>query len=324
MTSTYKGAIRQALHEALAADKRTLMFGPETQDSMPNRVNDGFAEEFGADRVRDTPISESAAVGIAVGAAANGYRVIVDIAYADITAVCFSSIVQTAAKFNFLTGGRLRVPVVIKAPIGRYLQNGPMGAQVTASWYSNVPDLNVIMPASPREAYWSLINALEQPIPSLFLEDRSLMDRTGEIGDKNPGLGATITRTGTDLTLIGAGRAAALAEDAADKLKAIGISAEVVSLCYVRPLDRLTIRSSVQKTGRVIIVQDEPPNGGYGPVVRCALDELPSGCLGTVPRILASADQPFPYLIEDSILVSVQDVVSAARDMLAAEQTGER
>jgi len=291
---------------------------------MPNRVNDGFAEEFGTDRVRDTPISESAAVGIAVGAAANGYRAIVDIAYADVTAVCFSSIVQTAAKFNFLTSGRLRVPVVIKAPIGRYLQNGPMGAQVTASWYSNVSDLNVIMPASPQEAYWSLINALEQPIPSLFLEDRSLMDRAGEIGESNPGLSARITRTGTDLTLIGAGRAAALAEDASDKLKAAGISAEVVSLCYVRPLDRRTIRSSVQKTGRVIIAQDEPPNGGYGPIVRCALDELPPGCLGAVPRILASADQPFPYLIEDSILVSVQDIVSAARDMLAAEPRGKR
>ncbi len=321
MLSTYKDAIRQALHEALAADERTLMFGPETRDSMPNRVNDGFSEEFGTDRVRDTPISESAAVGIAVGAAANGYRVIVDIAYADITAVCFSSIVQTAAKFHFLTSGRLRVPVVVKAPIGRYLQNGPMGAQVTASWYSNVPDLNVIMPASPQEAYWSLINALEQPIPSLFLEDRSLTDRTGEMGVKNPGLSATITRFGTDVTLIGAGRAAALAEDAADKLNAVGISADVVSLCYVRPIDRETICSSVQKTGRAIIVQDEPPNGGYGPVVRCLLDALPFGRLRSTPRILASADQPFPYLIEDSILVSVQDIVSAAAEMLADEQT---
>jgi pyruvate/2-oxoglutarate/acetoin dehydrogenase E1 component len=321
MMSTYKGAIRQALREALASDERTLMFGPETQDSMPNRVNDGFSEEFGTDRVRDTPISESAAVGLAVGAAANGYRVIVDIAYADITAVCFSSIVQTAAKFHFLTSGRLRIPVVIKAPIGRYLQNGPMGAQVTASWYSNVSDLNVIMPASPQEAYWSLINALDQPTPSLFLEDRSLADRPGEIGNKNPGLGATVSRTGTDLTLIGAGRAAALAEDAANKLKAVGISADVVSLCYVRPIDRETIRSSVQKTGRAIIIQDEPPNGGYGPVVRCALDELPPEGLRKVPRILASLDQPFPYLIEDSILVSVEDIVSAALDMLAAEQT---
>jgi len=324
MISTYKDAIREALHKALASDEKTLMFGPETQDSMPNRVNDGFSEEFGADRVRDTPISESAAVGIAVGAAVNGYRVIVDIAYADITAVCFSSIVQTAAKFNFLTSGRLRVPVVVKAPIGRYFQNGPMGAQVTASWYSNVPDLNVIMPASPQEAYWSLTNALEQHIPSLFLEDRSLTGRTGVLGAENPGLRATISRTGMDLTLIGAGRAAALAEDAADQLRKVGISVDVVSLCYVRPLDRETILSSVGKTGRAIVVQDEPPNGGYGPVVRCVLDELPSGHLRAAPRILSSADQPFPYLIEDSILVSVQDIVSAAREMLAAKQTKER
>ena len=316
MISTYKDAIRLALHEALAADERTLMFGPETQDSLPGRVNYGFSEEFGTDRVRDTPISESAAVGIAVGAAANGYRVVVDIAYADITAVCFSSIVQSAAKFNFLSGGRLRVPVIIKAPIGRYLLNGPQGAQVTASWYSNVSDLNVIMPASPQEAYWSLKNALVQPIPSLFLEDRSLSDRMGEMRTVNPGLRATISRTGTDLTLIGAGRAAALAEDAADQLRAAGISAEVVSLCYARPLDRETILSSVQKTGRAIIVQDEPPNGGYGPVVRCVMDELPLGHLRTAPRILASKDQPFPYLIEDSILVSVQEIVLAAREML--------
>jgi pyruvate dehydrogenase E1 component beta subunit len=306
---------------ALASDQKTLMFGPETQDSMPNRVNDGFSEEFGTERVRDTPISESAAVGIAVGAAVNGYRVIVDIAYADITAVCFSSIVQTAAKFNFLTGGRLRVPVVIRAPIGRNLQNGPMGAQITASWYSNVPDLNVIMPASPREAYWSLTNALEQPIPSLFLEDRALLGRNGQMGADNPGLRATLSRRGTDLTLIGAGRAAALAEDAADQLSATGISADVVSLCYVRPIDREAILSSVRKTGRALIVQDEPPNGGYGPVVRCMLDGLPSGHLRAVPRILAAADQPFPFLIEDSILISVKAIVTAAHDMLAAGKT---
>jgi pyruvate/2-oxoglutarate/acetoin dehydrogenase E1 component len=319
MISTYKDAIREALHKALASDERTLMFGPETQDSMPNRVNDGFSEEFGAERVRDTPISESAAVGIAVGAAVNGYRVIVDVAYADITAVCFSSIVQTAAKFNFLSSGRLRIPVVVRAPIGRNLQNGPMGAQITASWYSNVSDLNVIMPASAQEAYWSLTNALEQPIPSLFLEDRALLNRKGERNSENPGLRASISRTGTDLTLIGAGRTAALAEDAADQLAAAGISAEVVSLCYVRPIDHETVLSSVKKTGRAIIVQDEPANGGYGPVVRCSLDRLPSGHLRATPRILSAADQPFPFLIEDSILISVKEIVFAAQDMLAAK-----
>jgi len=126
-------------------------------------------------------------------------------------------------------------------------------------------------------------NALDQPIPSLFLEDRSLSGRTGELDTANPGLRATISRTGEELTLIGAGRAAALAEDAADQLRAAGISTDVVSLCYARPLDRETILSSVQKTGRAIIVQDEPPNGGYGPVVRCVLDELPLRHLRTAP-----------------------------------------
>jgi len=212
----------------------------------------------------------------------------------------------------------LRIPVVVRAPIGRNLQNGPMGAQITASWYSNVPDLNVIMPASPREAYWSLMNALEQPIPSLFLEDRALLERKGEVGANNPGFRATVSRTGGDLTLIGAGRAAALAEDAADQLAAAGLSAEVVSLCHVRPIDRETILSSARKTRRVLIVQDEPPNGGYGPVARCFLDELPARYLRATPRILAAADQPFPFLIEDSILVSVKEIVAAAHEMLAS------
>jgi pyruvate dehydrogenase E1 component beta subunit len=278
-----------------------------------------MAEQFGERRIRDTSISESAMVGMAVGAAMMGWKAVVMIAYADISSVAYKAIVQSAAKMHYLSRGRLNCPVVIRLPIARFRGHGPMGNEVAVSWFYNVPDLNIAMPASADEAYWSLRDAFQRPTPTLFFEDRSIHNRPGEIAEASSGGRALVTRRGDRLTIVAAGRAAALAEDAADELmtKGLGTHVEVVSLGWVKPLDSETVLQSARKTSRVLIVQDEPPWGGYAPYVRCLLDTLPPAALNATPRIISGADQFLPYWDERPFLPSQEGIVAAAMEMLA-------
>lgn len=277
-----------------------------------------LAEEFGESRIRDTSISESAMVGIAVGAAMKGWKAIVMIAYADIASVSHKAIVQSAAKIHYLTCGRLQCPVVIRLPIARFRGHGPMGNEVGASWFYNVPNLNIAMPGSADEAYWNFREALQRATPTLFFEDRSIHARLSEISGSNPGGKARLTRSGSRVTIIAAGRAAALAEDVADTLakQSYRDAVEVVSLGFIKPLDKETILSSVRKTGRALIVQDEPPWGGYAPYIRCLLDELPSGTLTSAPRIISGADEFLPYWDERPFLPSLESVMAAVQEII--------
>jgi pyruvate dehydrogenase E1 component beta subunit len=212
----------------------------------------------------------------------------------------------------------LNCPVIIRLPIARFRGHGPQGNEAGVSWFSNVPDLNIAMTGSANEAYWNFREALQRPTPTLFFEDRSIHGRTGEVAANNPGGNAQITRSGDRLTIIGAGRAAALAEDAADQLaeQEYSSAVEVVSLGFVKPLDKDTVLRSVTKTGRALIVQDEPAWSGYAPFVRCLLDELPAGKLRCRPRILAGANQFLPFWDEHPFLPSLESVVAAVRECL--------
>ncbi len=313
-TLTYRDAVGRALYDSMREEPRLVFIGQNIAAHSLKKL----AVEFGEDRVRDASISESAMVGIAVGAAMKGWKAAVMIAYADIASVCHIAIVQSAAKLHYLTNGRLNCPVIIRLPIARFRGHGPEGNEVGASWFYNVPDLNIAMPGSASEAYWTFREALALKTPTLFLEDRSIHGRTGEVADRAPGLRAAVTRSGARLTIIAAGRTAALAEDAADELaKSEGQQVvDVVSLGFIKPLDKKTILKSVSKTGRALIVQDEPPAGGYSPVVRCLLDELAEGKLKAAPRILTGADQHMPFWDERPFLPSVEGIMAAAKGLI--------
>jgi pyruvate dehydrogenase E1 component beta subunit len=247
-----------------------------------------------------------------------GMKVVVMIAYADIASVCHMAIVQSAAKLHYLSNGRLNCPVIIRLPIARFRGHGPEGNEVGVSWFYNVPDLNIAMPGSANQAYWSFREALQQPTPTLFFEDRSIHNRSGEIAADNSGGRALVTRSGARLTIVAAGRTAALAEDAADQLamQSQPHSIEVVSLGFIKPLDHETVLQSVGKTGRVLIVQDEPPYGGYAPYVRSLLDSLPSGRLKVVPRIIHGAEHFLPFYDERPFLPSLANVIAAAKELM--------
>ena len=313
-TISYRDAVGKALQDSMRDEPRLIVIG----QNLTGHALKSLAETYGEERVRDTSISESAMVGMAVGAAMKGLKVVVMIAYADIASVCHMAIVQSAAKLHYLTNERLRCPIIIRLPIARFRGHGPEGNEVAASWFYNVPDLNIAMPGSASEAYWNFRDALQRPTPTLFFEDRSLYTRSGEISANNPGAKACITRSGDRLTIIAAGRAATLAEDAADELSKRRNSngVEVVSLGFIKPLDRETLLKAASKTGRVLIVQDEPPWSGYAPYVRCLLDELPPGKLALAPRILAGADQFLPFWDERPFLPSLQSVIDNALDLM--------
>jgi len=316
---TYKDAIARALREAMEADAKTFVLGQDVGRFSIGGVTKGLIDAFGEDRVRDCPISESAMVGIGVGAAMNGHTAVIELAYADIAAVAFSSIVHGAAKIRFATNGQLRCPLIVRAPINRFSRHGPMGTEVTLSWFYNVPDLDIAMPASQDEAYWLLRNAFTRPVPTLFLEDRSLNATTGVIGPKpKDATRARVARRGADVTVIAAGRMAALALEAAQHLAAgpPAIDVNVVSLGTVKPLDAATILAEAQATGRVLIVQEEPRFGGYGPAIQSLLDELPATALKRQPVLLARADTFLPYNREEDALPSIDAIGEAVRRLL--------
>src|SRR5882724_1886963 len=313
-TLIYRDAVAKALQDSMREEPRLIIIG----QNIASHALKELADTYGMERVRDSSISESAMVGMAVGAAMKGMKVVVMIAYADIASVCHMAIVQSAAKLHYLTNGRLQCPVIIRLPIARFRGHGPEGNEVGASWFYNVPDLNIAMPGSASEAYWSFREALQRPTPTLFFEDRSIHMRSGEVGETNSGSKAQVTRSGDRLTIIAAGRTAALAEDAADELagQSYRNAVEVVSLGFIKPLDKETVLKSSSKTGRVLIVQDEPAVSGYAPYVRCVLDELPATKIALAPRILAGADQYLPYWDERPFLPSVETVMAAAKDLM--------
>jgi acetoin:2,6-dichlorophenolindophenol oxidoreductase subunit beta len=313
-TLTYRDAVGRALQDSLREDSRLILIG----QNIAGYTLKQMAEEFGESRIRDTSISESAMVGMAVGAAMRGWKAVVMIAYADISSVCHKAIVQSAAKMHYLTYGRLQCPVVIRLPIARFRGHGPMGNEVAVSWFYNVPDLAIAMPSSADEAYWCFRDALQRPTPTLFFEDRSLHNRTGEVAANSSSANARVTRSGDRLTIIAAGRTAALAEDAADQLAKEGNrgAVEVVSLGFIKPLDQETILKAASKTGRILIVQDEPPLSGYAPYVRCLLDELPPGALAVTPQIISGADEFLPYWDERPFLPSLESLVVAAKELM--------
>jgi acetoin:2,6-dichlorophenolindophenol oxidoreductase subunit beta len=313
VTFNYRDAVGKALQDSMRDEARLIVIG----QNLTGHALKQLAEEYGTERVRDCSISESAMVGMAVGAAMKGMKVVVMIAYADIASVCHMAIVQSAAKLHYLSNGRLNCPVIIRLPVARFRGHGPEGNEVGVSWFYNVPDLNIAMPGSANQAYWSFREALKRPTPTLFFEDRSIHNRSGEIAAENPAGKAQVTRSGDRLTIIAAGRTATLAEDAVDELVAQGQldAVEVVSLGFIKPLDHETVLQSASKTGRVLIVQDEPPYGGYALYVRSLLDNLASGRLKVAPRIIHGAEQFLPFYDERPFLPSLANVIAAAKEL---------
>ncbi len=267
-TITYREAVRQAMCEEMRRDDSVFFMGEDIGTYCGAfGVSKGMLEEFGPERVRDTPISESAFVGAGIGAAITGMRPIVELMFSDFMAVCYDQIINQAAKMHFLFAGKVNVPMVIRTAAGGGTGAAAQHSQSLEQMYCNVPGLKVAAPSTPYDAKGLLKTAVRDNNPVIFLEQKRLYNTRGEVPDDEyliPLGKADVKREGTDVSVITYGRMVQLCLDVAGKLSEEGISVEVLDLRSLSPLDKDAIIATAKKTGRVVVVHESVQFGGFG------------------------------------------------------------
>jgi pyruvate dehydrogenase E1 component beta subunit len=326
-TITYRQALRDTLRSELQRDENIFLMGEEIGVFEGSyKITEGLLKEFGPRRVRDTPIAEEGFVGAAIGAAMLGLRPVVEIMTINFSLLALDQIVNHAAKVYGMFGGQSSVPMVIRTPGGGGQQLGATHSQNIELFYAFVPGLKVVAPSTPLEASALLKAAIRDDDPVLFLENLALYNTKGEVPDdiatvRPAEIGkAAVTRQGTDVSIIAYSRMAHVALDAAEKLAAEGISAEVVDLRSLRPLDRGTVVESVRRTGCAVVAEDDWLTYGIGAEIAATIQEGAFDWLDAPVRRVAMAEVPLPYAksLELAALPSVESVISAVRETVRA------
>ena len=264
---TYREAIGEALREEMRRDARVFILGEDVAEAGGSfKVTEGLLAEFGPERIFDTPLSESAIVGAAVGASLMGMRPVAEVMFADFATIAMDAIVNHAAKMHYMYGGELSAPLVLRMAYGGGMRFAAHHSQTVESWLANVPGLTIVMPSTPSDAKGLLKAAIRTPNPVIFLEHKLLYNQKGEIpeGEYIVPIGkADIKRPGDGVTIVASGLMVGRALGAARTLAGEGLSAEVIDLRSIQPLDEETILDSVEKTGRLVIVHEAPVRGGF-------------------------------------------------------------
>jgi acetoin:2,6-dichlorophenolindophenol oxidoreductase subunit beta len=302
----FRAALREALDEELARDERVILFGEDVAVAGGVfAVTPGLFEKHGPARVFDTPISELAMTGAAYGAAITGLRPVLEIMFGDFLALSMDSLINQATKYSFLTGGRQGVPLVIRSVVGAGGRFGAIHSQMPVSWLMGIPGLKIVAPSTPADAKGLLKGAIRDENPVVFFEHKRLYSIKGEVGgDEAFELGrAAVVREGRDVTLVSAMKGVHDCLAAAELLEAEGVSAEVIDLRTLRPLDAVTVLQSVIKTNRIAVVEEGPLTGGWAGEVIAVVTEHGLGDLDDAWRI-ATANSPIPYSppLEDAFL----------------------
>ncbi|HEY8490460.1 MAG TPA: alpha-ketoacid dehydrogenase subunit beta [Dehalococcoidia bacterium] len=297
---TYREAISQALQEELNADERVFLMGEDIGAYGGSyAVTKGFLEAYGEKRVRDTPISEEAIVGCAIGAAMGGLKPIAELMTINFSLLAMDQIVNNAAKILYMSGGQVPVPFVLRTVSGGGLQLGAQHSQSLESWYAQVPGLVVVAPATPYDAKGLLKSAIREPNPVLFVEHSLLYRVRGEVpeGDYTVPIGeADVKREGKDVTIVAYLRTLGLALEVADRLaREEGVEAEVVDLRTLRPLDLEPVFASVKKTNRAVIVEDAWQTGGLSGEIAGRIQDEVFDWLDAPVKRLNAPDVPMPY-----------------------------
>lgn len=297
----YRAALRQSLLEEMERDARVVMLGEDIGKLGGSfAVSKGLLERFGPDRIIETPISESAIVGTAVGMAMLGMRPIAELMFADFITLGMDHIVNTAAKAIFSSGGVDTLPLVIRAPYG-VVGAGMHHDQSPEAWVANVPGLKIAMPATPADARGMLKAAIRDPNPVLFLEHKALYSMNGEVpeGEGVVPLGkARIAREGRDLTVVATGAMVMLAQKTADELAKQGVEVEVIDLRCLKPLDMDTVLESVRKTRRAVVLHEAPLLYGTGGEIAAQISEHLFSQLMAPVRRIGAAETPVPHNLD--------------------------
>jgi pyruvate dehydrogenase E1 component beta subunit len=320
---TYREAARQGLREALAADERVFLMGEDVAEyGGAFAVSHGLLEEFGPERIMNTPLSESTFVGAGIGAAMNGMKPIVEIMTVNFSMLAMDQILNNAATLRYMSGGQISVPLVVRMATGGGRQLGAQHSHSLEVWYAHIPGIRVLSPATLEDARGMLLSALKEDDPVFIFEHATLYPVKGEIDIEAPPPDidrAAVRRTGDDLTVITYGGSLPKCLAAAEQLQAEGISAEVIDLRSLRPLDIETLLSSVARTHRALVVDEGWRTCGLAAEVSAQLMERAYDDLdGPVARV-CGAEVPAPYArhLEDASLPQVDGIVAAAREMLA-------
>ena len=324
-TLTYRDALNQALREEMQRDPTVFLMGEEVGVYQgAYKVSRGLLEEFGAKRVVDTPIAELGFAGIGVGAAMGGLRPVIEFMTWNFAILALDQIVNAAAKMLYMSSGQIPIPIVFRGPNGAALQLSSQHSQAWESWLAHIPSLKVVAPATPADAKGLLKSAIRDNNPVIVLEGEMLYNTKGEVpeGEHVVPIGkADVKRAGSDVTVICHSKTVSIALKAAEQLAEQGVSAEVVDLRSLRPMDEAAIVGSVVKTNRCVVVEEGWPHCGVGAQVvdivqRDAFDHLDAPVLR-----VTQADTPMPYnkLLERAAKSSPEKVVAAARRVLYLE-----
>jgi pyruvate dehydrogenase E1 component beta subunit len=326
---TYREAIITALKEEMRRDPKTLIMGEDIGESGgPFKTCLGLYEEFGAARVRDTPIAETGFVGAALGLALTGYRPIVEIMFADFLGVCFDQIVNSIAKHRFMSGGRVKVPIAIRALGGAGLRFAAQHSQTAESWMLSVPGLKIVCPSNPAEAYRMLKAAIRDDNPVLVLEHKALLTMKGpvQVGNDDVAMptGPRILRQGRDVTIVASLAMVGKALAAADALQTEGIAAEVIDIQVLRPLDVAPISDSVRRTNILVTVEEQSPTGGWSSDVVADVVSQAFDYLDAAPARITLPDHPLPYSpnLEDALIPSPEMIAARVKSLL--RETGRK
>lgn len=314
---TYVEALNQALREEMRRDPFVFVMG-EDVGRMGGlfKVTHGLLEEFGPERVIDTPISESAIAGVGVGSALVGTHPVIEFQFFDFITIAMDQIVNHAAKLRYMTGGMVSVPMVIRAPIGAGIGLGAQHSQSLEAWFVHIPGLKVVMPSTAADAKGLLKSAIREENPILFLEHRLLYSQVGSLpeGDYLVPLGsAEIKRAGKDVTVVATGRTVQLALAAAERLSKEGVEVEVIDPRTLKPLDTDSIAQSVKKTNRLVVVNDGYQTCGYAGEIVARLTEVCFYELDAQIRRVCTKDMPMPVApgLQKAVMVSEEDIVTA-------------
>jgi pyruvate dehydrogenase E1 component beta subunit len=322
----YWQALNRALDIEMAADESVFTLGEDVGlYGGSYRVTEGLYAKYGEWRVRDTPISENSFTGIGVGAALVGMRPIVEIMTVNFMLLALDQIINTAAKVPFMSGGQFPMPLVVRVPGGIARQLAAQHAQRLEYTLMNVPGLRIAVPSTPQDAFWQLRQAITSDEPIILLEHELLYFSKGPVdivAEAPPMHRAAVRRQGRDLTIISYSRHALLSQNAADELSKEGIEAEVIDLRSLRPIDWDTCAASIEKTHRLLVVEEDCRFAGAGAEIAATLGERCFYFLDAPVARLAGLDIPTPFngALEAATIPQVPDIVTAARTLCRSSQ----
>ena len=320
---TYREAVRAAMRKALRADPRVFLMGEDVgRYGGAFAVSHGLLGEFGPERIRDTPLSESAFVGAGIGAALGGMRPIVEIMTVNFSMLAMDQILNNAATLRHMSGGQFGVPLVVRVATGGGRQMAAQHSHSLEVWYAHIPGIRVLTPATVADAYGMLLAGLQEPDPVFIFEHATLYPLEGEI-EETAGLvdlnRAAVRRAGRDVTLITFGGTLGTTLQAAERLAGEAIDAEVIDLRSLRPLDTSTIVDSVARTHRAVIVDESWRTGSFAAEVSAQIMERAFDDLDAPVARVCSAEVPMPYAkhLEAATLPQVEGIINAARSLVS-------